>query len=39
MNDAMNAAGKSQSTFLQLYNKNVIQPVLDNPLMLRKIGW
>ncbi|MCL2245718.1 MAG: AHH domain-containing protein, partial [Lentimicrobiaceae bacterium] len=39
MQDAMKAAGGNQVEFLQLYNKTVIQPVLDNPLLLRKVGW
>jgi hypothetical protein len=39
MRNAADAAGGSQATFLQLYNNNVIQPVLNNPLLLRKIGW
>jgi RHS repeat-associated protein len=36
---ASNAAGGNQAKFLQLYNNTVVQPVIDNPLMLRKVGW
>ncbi|MDR0207197.1 MAG: AHH domain-containing protein [Bacteroidales bacterium] len=39
MTKASNAAGGNQAIFLQLYNNIVVQPVLDNPLMLRKVGW
>ena len=39
MQDAATSASGSQARFLQLYNKYVIQPVLDNPLLLRKGGW
>lgn len=39
MQDAAASAGGNQATFLKLFNNNVIQPVLDNPLLLRKAGW
>jgi hypothetical protein len=39
MQDAAKGSGGNQATFLNLFNNNVRQPVLDNPLLLRKIGW
>jgi len=39
MRSAADSAEGSQARFLQLYNKYVVQPVLDNPLLLRKAGW
>ena len=39
MRSAAASAGGNQATFLQLFNQNVIQPVLQNPNLLRKAGW
>lgn len=39
LQNSANGAGNNQATFLNLFNNYVKQPVLDNPLLLRKIGW
>ncbi|WP_294272263.1 RHS repeat-associated core domain-containing protein, partial [uncultured Chryseobacterium sp.] len=39
MQKAAKASGGSQAKFLELFNKNVKQPVLKNPELLRKSGW
>lgn len=39
MRNAANGAGGNQGTFLNLFNDYVKQPILDNPLLLRKVGW
>lgn len=39
MQKASAGAGGSQSEFLNLFNQYVIQPVIQNPGLLRKSGW
>lgn len=39
MGRAASQAGGSQARFLELYNLYVKQPVINNPELLRKIGW
>ncbi|UCA61684.1 DUF6443 domain-containing protein [Chryseobacterium rhizoplanae] len=39
MRNARDGAGGSQAKFLELFNQNVKQPVINNPGLLRKSGW
>jgi hypothetical protein len=39
MQNAAAGAGGSQTNFLELFNIYVKQPVIENPLLLRKAGW
>jgi RHS repeat-associated protein len=39
MQNAAAGAGGSQAKFLELFNIYVKQPVIENPLLLRKAGW
>lgn len=39
MEKAMAEAGSDPTKFLQLFDKYVKQPVLQNPSLLRKSGW
>lgn len=39
MKTARDAAGGSTAKFLELFDQSVKQPVLNNPMLLRKAGW
>ena len=39
MKNAENLAGGSQAEFLNIFNQKVKQPVIQNPGLLRKLGW
>lgn len=39
MKRAEKEAAANKQKFLELFNIYVIQPVLENPLLLRKAGW
>lgn len=39
MQNAKAGAGGDQAKFLELFNQNVKQPIINNPELLRKSGW
>lgn len=39
MKQAAKKAGGNRELFLQFFNENVIQKIIDNPQLLRKSGW